>query len=109
MSTGPSDDEVNTELELAVMGYDRRDKYPEWSNASMRVAYRAGWDDGRDALTSIRERMAELRAHADQVHDRMLAAATPDETSRHANEYAGLKHALDALAPLVYTAEELGS
>lgn len=36
MSTGPSDDEVDAELELAVMGYDRRDKYPEWSNASMR-------------------------------------------------------------------------
>ncbi len=45
----PSVDEIDAELELAIMGYDRRDKYPEWSNASMREAYRAGWEDGRNA------------------------------------------------------------
>lgn len=42
----PSADEIDTELELAIMGYDRNEKYPEWSNAAMREAYRAGWEDG---------------------------------------------------------------
>ena len=39
-------DEIDAELELAIMGYDRRDKYPEWSNSAMREAYRAGYEDG---------------------------------------------------------------
>lgn len=42
----PSDDEIDTELALTIVGYDRSEQYPEWSNASMRVAYRAGWEDG---------------------------------------------------------------
>lgn len=45
----PSDDEIDAELELSIMGYDRRENYPEWSNAAMREAYRAGWVDGRNA------------------------------------------------------------
>lgn len=49
MSDAPSDDEIDAELELAIMGYDRRDKYPEWSNAAMRLAYRAGWEDANYA------------------------------------------------------------
>ncbi|MCV7434850.1 hypothetical protein [Mycolicibacterium bacteremicum] len=52
----PSREEVDAELELAIMGYDRRDKYPEWGNAAMREAYRAGMEDGRHAVKSpIRE------------------------------------------------------
>lgn len=49
MSDTLDDDTIDAELELAIMGYDRRDKYPEWSNAAMREAYRAGWEDGRNA------------------------------------------------------------
>ncbi len=44
----PSDDEIDAELQLAVLGYDRTDKYPEWGNEGMREAYRAGWEDGRN-------------------------------------------------------------
>ena len=49
MSVPPSNDEIDAELELAIMGYDRHENYPEWSNAAMREAYRAGWVDGRNA------------------------------------------------------------
>jgi hypothetical protein len=51
--------------------------------------------------------MAILRNQADQVEVRMLHADTAAETSRHANQYAGIKAVLDALAPLVYKSEEL--
>lgn len=44
----PSDDEIDDELMLAIYGYDPNEKYPEWSNDSMRKAYLAGWEDGRD-------------------------------------------------------------
>lgn len=49
----PSNDEIDAELSLAIMGYDPRDQYPEWSNAAMREAYRAGWEDGRGLGWSI--------------------------------------------------------
>ncbi|MDP7733664.1 hypothetical protein [Mycobacterium paragordonae] len=42
----PSKDEIDAELSLAIMGYDPKDKYPEWGNDAMREAYRAGWEDG---------------------------------------------------------------
>jgi hypothetical protein len=40
-----SDDEVDAALALAIAGFDPRDRYPEWGNASLREAYRAGWED----------------------------------------------------------------
>ncbi|QBI98702.1 hypothetical protein SEA_BOBBY_69 [Mycobacterium phage Bobby] len=51
----PSNDEIDAELELAIMGYDRRDTYPEWSNAAMREAYRAGFEDGVRAAQEVKE------------------------------------------------------
>ncbi|MFZ2240591.1 MAG: hypothetical protein WAV90_13840 [Gordonia amarae] len=45
----PSRDEIDAALELSITGYDRNDKWPEWSNFAMRSAYLAGWEDGRDA------------------------------------------------------------
>lgn len=45
----PNDDEVDDALKLAVVGYDPDGRYPEYGNTSMREAYRAGWEDGRDA------------------------------------------------------------
>lgn len=52
------DDEIDAELELAIMGYDRRDTYPEWSNSAMREAYRAGYEDGVIELHRSAERVA---------------------------------------------------
>lgn len=49
-----SDDAIDSELSLAVLGYDPSDKYPVWSNSSMRFAYRAGFEDGyREALREL--------------------------------------------------------
>lgn len=45
----PDDNEIDDELMLAIYGYDPNDNYPEWSNASMRKAYLAGWEDGQHA------------------------------------------------------------
>lgn len=42
----PTADEIDAELSLAIMGYDPKDRYPEWPNSAMREAYRAGWEDG---------------------------------------------------------------
>jgi len=50
-----SDEQVDAELSAAIFCYDPRDKYPEWSNAKMRDAYRAGRDD---ALAERREFVA---------------------------------------------------
>lgn len=47
-----SDEQVDAELSTAIYGYDPRDKYPEWSHAQMRDAYRAGRED---ALAEHRE------------------------------------------------------
>lgn len=43
----PADDDIDDELTLAIYGYDRNEKYPEWSNEQLREAYRVGWEDGR--------------------------------------------------------------
>lgn len=48
-TTPPTREEIDAELSMAIMGYDPRDKYPEWGNSAMREAYRAGWEDGRRA------------------------------------------------------------
>lgn len=49
-----TDADIDSELSLAVLGYDPRDKYPEWSNGSMRFAYRSGFEDGyRAALEEL--------------------------------------------------------
>jgi hypothetical protein len=45
----PSDDEIDNELRLAIYGYDPDEHYPEYGHESLREAYRAGWEDGRDA------------------------------------------------------------
>lgn len=76
--TDPSKDEIDGELELAIMGYDRNDKYPEWSNASMREAYRAGWEDGREPLNQVRELVDEWEStgHLDYAKLRSLVHAT---------------------------------
>ena len=42
------DDEIDRELMLEIACYDPTENYPEWSNASMRDAYRAGWEAGRN-------------------------------------------------------------
>lgn len=47
-----SDEQVDAELSTAIFCYDPHDKYPEWSNAQMRDAYRAGRED---ALAERRE------------------------------------------------------
>lgn len=44
----PTDDEVDAELKLAIFGYDPDENYPDFGCASMREAYRAGWEDGRN-------------------------------------------------------------
>ncbi|AJA43368.1 hypothetical protein VC60_gp67 [Mycobacterium phage Sbash] len=95
----PSRDEIDAELELAIMGYDRRDTYPEWSNASMREAYRAGWADGRDA--AAREMAKPIR----ELHQHLSAAALFED----AEVEHGMRLVLDAIAPLVYTGEELSA
>ena len=61
----------------------------------------------RETLKPIREKLAEIKGYYSQVEDRMLAAENPAETSRHANEMAGIRFVYDALLPLVYTSEEL--
>lgn len=62
----------------------------------------------REALKPIRELYAQLKSRYGEIEDRMLATGnTAAETSRHANEMAGLKLALDALAPLIFSTEEL--
>ena len=43
----PTDEEIDFDLGCAILGYDPADKYPEWGNASMREAYRAGWEAAR--------------------------------------------------------------
>jgi hypothetical protein len=43
-----TDDEVDAELKLAIFGYDPHEHYPEYGNTSMRKAYRAGREDGRN-------------------------------------------------------------
>ena len=40
-----SDDDVDAALALAIVGFDRNDRYPEWSNSALRAASRAGWED----------------------------------------------------------------
>lgn len=44
-----TDDEVDAALALSIFCYDPDDRYPEYGNTSMREAYRAGWEDGRNA------------------------------------------------------------
>lgn len=69
-----SDGDINVELSAAILGFDPSEKYPEWSNSSMREAYRAGYEDGlrqaiaeRDAANAEVER---LRAgYAAAIHD----------------------------------------
>lgn len=42
-----SDDDIDAELTATLYGYDPGDQYPEWGNAALRDAYRAGREDGR--------------------------------------------------------------
>lgn len=43
----PDDNKIDAALYDAIIFYDPNDKYPEWSNAMMRQAYLAGWEDGQ--------------------------------------------------------------
>ena len=52
-----------------------------------------------ELVEAIERARNSIRARYDRVEDLMLAAKTPAETSRHANEMAGLKFALNALDP----------
>lgn len=47
-----TDAQVDAELSTAIPLYDPSDRYPEWSNGSMRDAYRAGRED---ALTDLQQ------------------------------------------------------
>lgn len=66
-------------------------------------------DGAREALKPIREQMAVAHARYSELQDRMLDGATSAETSRYANEMAGIQYLYRLIAPLVYTAEELAS
>jgi len=63
----------------------------------------------REALKPIRAAMAVIKERYDLVHGYMIAAETSAETSRHASELAGLMFAYNAIAPSVFTSEELES
>lgn len=76
----------------------RERKYPE-SDGIVGAA--------REALKPIRDQMVVAKARYSELQDLMLAGATPAETSRYANEMAGIHYLYRLIAPLVYTAEEL--
>lgn len=82
----------------------------EWTDATwnpVKTMTEAMEQAAREMAKPIREQLAIIRNYYDQVEIRMLSAETPAETSRHANEMAGLKFAYDLIAPHVYTTEEL--
>lgn len=61
----------------------------------------------RYALNPIWKRLGDVRERYVELERRMLLGdSTPAETSRYANEMAGLKFAFDAIAPLVYVGGE---
>lgn len=66
-------------------------------------------DIAREALKPIRAAMAVIKERYDLIHGYMIAAETSAETSRHASELAGLMFAYNAIAPSVFTSEELES
>lgn len=67
------------------------------------MAHRAA----RYALNPIWKKLGDVRERYVELESRMLLVdSTPAETSRYANEMAGLKFAFDAIAPLVYAGEE---
>lgn len=72
-----SDADVDSALSLSIMFYDPNDKWPEWSNAMMRTAYRAGWDDGYSAGVDIeRDEQAATRDALAAEVERLRARAT---------------------------------
>ena len=76
----PSREEIDSELSLAIMGYDRTEKYPEWGNDAMREAYRAGFEDGRDAVARpIRELLEEWDAGGVLDYQRLQSLVYSDE------------------------------
>lgn len=80
----PSREEIDNELELAINCYDRRHKYPEWGNDSMREAYRAGFEDGAlAALKPFREFIARFRGQSsdDLLDDLSRLVYGPEELS----------------------------
>ncbi|QRZ10190.1 hypothetical protein [Mycolicibacterium austroafricanum] len=76
-----SDEQVDAELSAAIFCYDPRDKYPEWSNAQMRDAYRAGREDG------LAERRDSLMVRSVEELD-----ALPDDTAVLVDDCPARKH-----------------
>lgn len=61
----------------------------------------------REALRPIRDQMVAAHARYSELQESMLAATTSAETSRYANEMAGIHYLYRLIAPLVYSTEEL--
>jgi len=61
----------------------------------------------REALKPIRDAMVVIKERYERVHGYMLDADTSAEMSRHASELAGLMFAYNAIAPSVFTSEEM--
>lgn len=95
----PSREEIDSELSLAIMGYDPKDKWPEWSNSAMREAYRAGWEDGASGLTAP---LRELH----RPFDRPISWGNT-QTERVCAHCLGPVAWPCATARLVYSSEEL--
>lgn len=64
-------------------------------------------DAAREALKPIKDQMVVAKARYSELQDLMLAGATSAETSRYANEMAGIHYLYRLIAPLVYSSEEL--
>jgi hypothetical protein len=88
--------------------------------AAQSAFIREGWGDvlqlseghlavaaAREALKPIRDAMVVIKERYERVHGYMLDADTSAEMSRHASELAGLMFGYNAIAPLVYTSEEM--
>jgi len=103
----PDSDAIDAELELAIACYDRKDKYPEWSNSAMREAYRAGWEDG---ASTAREALAPIRELHRQEWFNCINACCIGKECRHRSSMctAGCDESWPCpTAKLVYTDDEL--